>query len=282
MLRETKLGMIFSGVFHVTLITVSIVGVPALMRSAPSVPEAIPVEIVEIDDVIRFREAAKQAEAEDEVEVKVAETKPQAAPQQPSPPVDAVPMPDAKPQKKPKQEPTEEAVSFPKVAPRAKPTPPKRLDTSRLAALIDQSLKEDEEEQKRREEEERRLRIEEAVSSSQETRIASLTATATYEAVLQRAMDRCWSVPAGAKDVAAMRVGIRVYLTPDGALVRPPQVVSQEKPSGSDEGFYRAFTESVLRAIRRCAPYTELPKERYNEWGKGITMNFDTSDMLGN
>lgn len=276
-MNDLRLGFIFSAVFHVTLVAVGVVGIPALKRDLAPLSEAIPVELVTVDDVNRMRAEAQKPKPQPKPQ-RTAEARPQAAQQQPNPALDAVPAPEAKPAKKPEVKPKAKPRVMPTAAPRSKPKPPRSLDTGRLAALIDKSIKETEVTPEVPQEDNRE-RLEEAVNKSRLSDLRARRSTATLEAMVQAQVERCWNPPAGAKDAQDLVVKIRIWLTPEGKLIRPPQILSQSFFSSAQDSFYRVAAESAARAVRRCAPYN-LPKEHYDQWGE-IDLNFDPSEMLG-
>ncbi|MCH8862288.1 MAG: hypothetical protein IID51_07235 [Proteobacteria bacterium] len=274
---DLRLGFIFSAVFHVTLVAVGIVGIPALKRDLAPLPEAIPVELVTVDDINRIRAAARRAKLQPKPQ-RTAEAPPAATRQAPDAAPDAVPLPDAKPAKKPQIKPRTKPKIMPTAALRSKPKPPSSLDTGRLAALIDKSIRETEA-APRAPEKDNRKRLEEAVRSSQLASLGARRSTATLEAMVQAQVERCWNPPAGAKDAQDLIVKIRIWLTLEGKLVRPPQILGQSFFSSAQDSFYRVAAESAARAVRRCAPYT-LPRDRYDQWSE-IDLKFDPSQMLG-
>lgn len=258
---EFRIGLIFSAVIHIGLIGVGVVGMPDMFRKTPEVPDIVSVELVQIAE-----------------EVKTQEPEPEPAPQRaareeaaPSP--EAVPPPKAKPVKQAKAEPVRELV--PRTPPRVKPKKPTRFDPNRLAALIDKSIEDKPEPKPKAPEPTDKL--EKAVERSRMAALQSQVETATMQSLVREKMRGCWSLPAGAKDVHKFRVSIRLALTPEGRLQRPPQIV--EKSRMYDDDFFRVFAESAARAAQICAPY-ELPKDRYEVW-KNMELVFDPSEMVG-
>ena len=88
-------------------------------------------------------------------------------------------------------------------------------------------------------------------------------------------MQKCWSVPAGARDAKDLVVIVRISLTPDGGLRGAPELVNTERLG---EEYFRVAAESALRAIRRCAPY-ELPQASYEQW-REMELKFDPREMF--
>lgn len=221
-MNDLRLGFIFSAVFHVTLVTVGIVGIPALKRDLAPLTTAIPVELVTVDDINRIRAEASKPKPQPKKQ-RAAEAQPQAARKAPDPALEAVPTPEAKPAKKPEVKPRVKPQVMPTAALRSKPKPPRSLDTGRLAALIDKSIKETESAPEVPEEDNRE-RLEEAVNSSRLADLRARRSTATLEAMVRAQVERCWSPPSGAKGAEDLVVKIRIWLTPDGQLIRPPQI----------------------------------------------------------
>src|SRR3546814_1931865 len=69
---------------------------------------------------------------------------------------------------------------------------------------------------------------------------------------IRQQIQRCWLVPAGAKEGASLLVEIRVRMNPD-RTVRDAQIVDAARMS---DPFFRAAAESALRALRNpsCTP----------------------------
>lgn len=95
---------------------------------------------------------------------------------------------------------------------------------------------------------------------------------------VRRQIERCWNVPAGARDAADLVVKVRVEMNPDGTP-RGATIVSD--PRLRSDPFYRAAAESALRAVLnpRCHPF-KLPPEKYGRW-KTMTLVFNPKEMFG-
>lgn len=91
---------------------------------------------------------------------------------------------------------------------------------------------------------------------------------------LRSSIEGCWSVPAGLAEAESMKATVTMNLKKDGSIDGKPKV----QASGGDNGPRRAFAGSVLRAVKRCAPYS-LPKDKYDTWSK-VVVNFDASDLF--
>jgi hypothetical protein len=89
-------------------------------------------------------------------------------------------------------------------------------------------------------------------------------------------IEPCWHVPVGAPNAEELKVTLRVFLLPDGALADVPEIVDGQH--GQDK-FHRIAAERARRAVQRCAPL-KLPAETYDIW-RQIELVFDPSMMLG-
>jgi len=88
-------------------------------------------------------------------------------------------------------------------------------------------------------------------------------------------IERCWNVPAGARDAENLVIEVQVLLNPDGSVSRADIV---ENSRYSSDGFYRAAAESAVRAVRLCSPL-RMPPEKYDQW-KSMTLTFNPKDMI--
>ncbi|MEB3045214.1 cell envelope integrity protein TolA [Rhizobium mulingense] len=76
------------------------------------------------------------------------------------------------------------------------------------------------------------------------------------------------------KDIGSVRLTIHVKLARDGQIVGNPDV----QVTGGSERAQKSLAASGLRAVRRAAPFTMLPKDKYDAW-KEVVFNFDTSAL---
>jgi len=266
---DIKLGLVISIVFHVTVIYLASVGLPVFKRDFPTPPKPIPVELVTIEELTRQKEPEKTAVVEQQ---KAAPTPaPRLAQKQPD---NAIPLPNAKP--KPEPEVVKRKSLTQTVTPNTKPRPPSTFDTSKIAALIDRSIKETTPEVDPK----REQILEEAVESSQVQDIDARVRTASYEDYIRAKMQSCWSVPAGAPDAAEMEVTLVFTLTPEGKIIGAPRIREQNRMFQPGNEYYKIFAESAARAIRLCEPYNDLPKQYYDEW-KDWELIFSPREMMG-
>jgi hypothetical protein len=85
----------------------------------------------------------------------------------------------------------------------------------------------------------------------------------------------CFNLTAGMADADELRATVKVKLTPSGELEGKPLVTA----SGGNASVRRAFKGAARRAVQKCAPYDNLPKDKYQTWAD-LVVNFDVSDML--
>jgi len=87
---------------------------------------------------------------------------------------------------------------------------------------------------------------------------------------------KCWNVPVGAPDPAALVFRLRIYLNQDGSVAAAPELVDQ---GGLADPYFRAAVDSAKRAVHMCSPF-QLPAEKYAAWND-ITVTFDPTKMAG-
>jgi hypothetical protein len=84
--------------------------------------------------------------------------------------------------------------------------------------------------------------------------------SATWGAMFQRQVERCWKKPYGGIESQKPEVAFAIRLKRDGTLEGAPV------PEGTPATPYlRVYQESALRAIIECQPY-KLPAAFFEEW----------------
>jgi outer membrane biosynthesis protein TonB len=261
------------------LIIVAIFGLPWINREKMPDLEVIPIELIEA-----VEEQAKAPEPEKKPEP---ETKPEP---EPEPEPEPTPKPEPKPEPEsvaatpatrpePPSPPEPEAVpspTAPPVSPLRKPKPPSRFDANKLAALIDKKI---EDEPAPKKAETSKLDVSKILEKTSRSALEQARLVADLRGAIRSQVEPCWSVPAGARYAEELTVRIRIYLHPNGALARAPEIMDSHKLSGPDGDFFRVASESARRAVQRCAPL-DLPRETYDLW-RDIELTFDPSKMLG-
>lgn len=294
---------------HAAIIAIAFVGLPSLDRERPKSPPSFEIDFIRIaPETAIDKPVVKTPKPETNPETNP-ETKPEPEPKpapkpEPEPvpvPVSVpkpapAPVPDPKPVPAPKPEPKPEpALSESEqqrvrlraaITPLQKPKPPSRVDTGRLAALLDRSKKEEQQPvrlEKNTQELAEKIKTAK-VPENKPSKTPSLfagsrdrIATASLRDALARKLSRCWNFPGGAKGVENFTVVIRIYLRADGSLAKAPEYV---RVGDLSDGFYRAFAESAIRAVRLCEPFDEA--ESYVKSGSSyIDFNFDGSEFGG-
>ncbi len=291
-----------SGSIHVAAIALAVAGLPSLFDSDPAPEQPVMVELVSLPEQALEQKKSKPAE---QPRKKPPPPKPEKVEKPPPPPPTpepevappapepepapiAKPIPKAKPKIKPKPKPPRKAKPPKRVArvapkPRRKPRP---LDNLNSILLNLQKQKQQAALQKKKDEDKDMRDVLNAarppkkappppsrVSSIDRRRDAMMLARA-----VMRQVTPCWSIPGGIKDAHTMRVGVRIFLNPDGTLNGSPRIEDIGR-MGRDPAF-RALAESALRALQNpeCSPL-RLPIKEYDSW-REISFNFDPRELL--
>ena len=85
---------------------------------------------------------------------------------------------------------------------------------------------------------------------------------------------KCLTLPPGVAPNQRIKMVIRVELTRQGALAQDPAVMDAANPT---IGY--PLMQSVMRALRQCAPYS-LPPDKYKEW-RVLDIDFSPDQMMG-
>ena len=282
-LLKNIVGWSLSLLLHVGVVAAAYVGLPYLTRPEITPPPAIAIEFIAISN--KTQQVAPKVAVEEEA----AEEKPQpkyAAAEQPeaTAPDDAVPLPvkaekeKPAPKVKPKPQISKARKLAQRIRPKTKPKPPSRLKSSRIAALIDRSIKEEKDDVKKvdKKKSEQKKNEEKKKKPPLFAGLAGQLATATIVDALSQKLDGCWRIPPGAKGLRNMRASIQIWFRPDGTLLRQPQYVDG---GDLDDGFYRVFVESTRRAVITCAPYETAAKILLEQGENSIIFVFDPRNM---
>ena len=295
-------GMTYSTILHLAVILIAFLGIPHLMRAPVEIEESIPVEVVTIAPKTNVPKVEAKP-VEQPTPPKKAETPPapplpappkpapeksEVPPPQPTPPspqptppvpeplVAALPQqppPQPKPEKKPEPPPEPAETRTPLV-----PTPPKAKPTPQVT--VESILKSVEKVKPRAEPDQADKVVKELaqaprpVTSSLDNKITASEIAAIIAAVRSQ-VERCWNIPAGAKDAKNLVVEIHLALNPDGT-VREAAIVDQARMQS--DGFFRTAAESARRAILLCQPL-KLPPDKYSVWQE-MTLSFNPSQIL--
>lgn len=280
-------ALLIAGAAHLVLLAALSLGFTLQRREFPVPEEIVPVEVVQISDVVKTTEVepARVAPAP-----APAAAEPQPSPEPtPPPPKAETPPPEPEPEPvkpappKPEAEKPAPAKSRPKLKPvPAKSAPPKpeakRLDTAELSSLLDKTLP--------------KVKARPAPSLDTAALAKSLDAalprsahadpraTATLQAAIRAQIAPCWNPPIGGADVRKMTVVLRWKVGRDGTVQSAIAVVSQTSVTAGNAGYARAFVETARRAVLRCQPL-KLPAELYEGAGgwNEAEITFDPNEL---
>ncbi len=94
---------------------------------------------------------------------------------------------------------------------------------------------------------------------------------------LKLAIQRCWSVPAGLRDAQELRVTLAVTLQPDGSVIESS--IRMIDPATPPDSRYDAAFRSARIALIRCAPYTQMPQDKFAQW-QNLEIVFSPEGMV--
>lgn len=271
-------GVTCSAVLHLAVILLAYFGLPHLLHSPPEPEQPIPVEVMTVAEKTSLPKAEppkpqEKPEPPKKAEVPPAPPLPTPPPPQPTPPkpepqVAAVPpAPTPEPRPKPKSQP----ASAPIVPepPKAKPKPPPQNSLESILRSVEKIKPRSQPDQAEK------VIKELAQTTPRVTSSVDNKMTISEIDAVRRQIERCWNVPAGAKDAKDLVVDIHVLLNQDGT-VRQATVVDQSRMNS--DNFFRAAAESARRAVYACSPL-KLPAEKYSIW-QDMTLSFNPSQIL--
>ena len=288
----------YSILLHVSVMAAGYIGLPYIQTSPLLTDTPIMVEIVNVDEVTNAPPPKPKPEKKPEPEAKKEPPPPKkppappkaatpppppqeevaALPPDPEPQAQPVPKPKPKAEKKPKPQPPR---TLAKVKHRHKPTPPDAFQSvlKTVEKLKDSPKPKDKKENKKKEE--KKETFEEQMAKALMSRTAKhnpLRPLAISEIDLVRQqIEKCWSLPAGAREAQNLSIKIKMAMNPDGT-VRHARILDLSRLHG--DPFFRAAAESALRAVLnpRCNPL-KLPPEKYQHW-QNMVLIFDPSQMF--
>ncbi len=255
-------GAIFSALLHAAVAVLVIVGLPHFKHDLPMMDVPVPVDIVTVAEITNAPPPAPEEKPE-----------PQPEPPKPEPPPTAL-AEVAPPPPKPKTKPEPPVKD---VKPEKKPPPPDEM-ASILKTV--EKLKE----KKPVEKEDSFLDTAEALKkrdSAPRDYDPSAPVTISQIDAIRRHFEKCWNIPAGARDAEDLAVQIRVAMAPD-ATVQRAEIVPDSRLL--TDGFYRAAAESALRAVLhpRCHSLKDigLRPEQFDQW-RDMVITFNPKQMIG-
>jgi len=101
--------------------------------------------------------------------------------------------------------------------------------------------------------------------------------TASEKDLIIQQIERCWVVPAGARDADNLIIEIKAVVEPDGT-VRQATIVDSGRYAA--DAFFRAAADSAKRAVLnpQCSPL-HVPPDKYEAW-HNLDLFFNPKDLL--
>ena len=160
-----------------------------------------------------------------------------------------------------------------------KPKPKKKFDPTRIAALLDKTKREEAPVEKK---EPAKIQLPKSVAvvSRSVSRTRSAPMTISEVDAVRYKIEKCWIVPAGARDAENLIVRIRISLNQDGSIRGSPIIVEGVRMNRAGQQFFKIAAESARRAVLKCQPYDMLPQKKYERW-REIELTFNPKEMLG-
>ena len=264
-------SLLYSILFHITLIALTIMSLPFMIRQPIDLPPIVSVELIQISDKTSIPYAPKARKIIEESKKKeeerlVSEQAPPAAKAKEKP--DRIPLPnDQKEEKqiiKKKQNPEE---IKPEIRQSSEFEKKKILDTNQIAALIDKAKEEEAIKQKKTDK----------LTQSNVKNSFATGLSLSEEDALRAQIFGCWSVPLGLPYDENLLVRIKLNLKKDGTIMKS-EILDHERMNRPGQKFYKILAESALRAVRLCQPL-KVPPTGYEKW-KDIQLNFNPTEML--
>lgn len=245
-----RVGVLISGLSHVVLVALVLLGTPKLFDNLPL--RAIEIELVRPDEVEPKENPPEQKLPEE----KPKDSKP--APFDPFVPPTRESAPQAAAKEQPKPQPNQQARGPQPPTPEPaspQPSTPWIFDPANIPALLNLP----------------------AAPESGFDAEASTTADLSLDekTALKAHLKKCWKLPDGMTPAQTTRVVLRVFLKQDGGLAAEPILI---EASASRDG--PVLLKAAIRTLKDCQPYGFLPVAKYREW-KVLDLSFSPRDMAG-
>ena len=263
-------SLIYSLSFHATMILLTVLSLPFMIREPVDLPPIVSMQLIQISDKTSIPFAPKARKVIDKVKEKekrfVSEQAPPSAKAKEK--ADRIPLPKKQDKKKElvkkKQNPKEVK---PEIRQASEFEKKDIIDTNQIAALID----------KAKEESAKVEKIDDKLTQSSKKNSFASGLTLSQEDALRAQIFGCWTVPLGLPYDDDLLVRIKLELKQDGTINKS-EILDHERMNRPGEKFYKVLAESALRAVRICQPL-RVPQTGYEKW-KTIQLNFDPTEML--
>lgn len=275
--RDSLLGAgVLSAVLHATALVATFVVWPFVAPPVELPSDIVPVDVLTVaeqTDIMAQQESKEPPPPDPQpVTMPPIETTPPVfeEPPPPEPDAEAALEPEEKPPEPEPPKPQPPQPRFAMATPRAKPKPePKKqeFDLSQIDKAIERAEKQKPQEN-----------APPPQASKQTLKGAGAQSAMTMSEIdaLRSQMSKCWNVPVGAPDPAALVLRVRVFFNEDGTVASAPQLVDQGRLG---DPYFRAAADAAIRAVHMCGPYN-LPPEKYANWNE-IVITFDPREMAG-
>jgi hypothetical protein len=244
---------------------------PPLLLPSDIVP--VDLEIAEETNVIAQEKAPEPPPEPEQLPMPEMAASQMAMPEPPPPPPDedGFAIDESKDAPKPQEEKPQPRYAM--IQPRAKPKPDAKkkeeFDIDKIANLVNKI------DEKKASTENRDGAKPQSTKSTKGAGAQSAMTASEIDAFKSQ-LRKCWNVPVGAPDPAALVFRIRIFLNQDGTVAAPPELIDQ---GGLGDPYFRAAVDSAKRAVHMCSPF-QLPAEKYDSWND-ITITFDPTKMAG-
>jgi outer membrane biosynthesis protein TonB len=84
-----------------------------------------------------------------------------------------------------------------------------------------------------------------------------------------------WLITPGMADAADVRIRVTFRLDENGELVGEPEATA----TGGSPSAQQVLMSGAVRAVRKSAPFTNLPRDKYDAWSE-VVVNFDPSELM--
>ena len=247
-----RAGVFISGVSHVVLVALALLGTPKLFDS----PALTAIEV----DLVRPEEAEPPKEKPPEEKPAFLNPLPERSASQPE--IAAPTRPDAaaasRPEPKLPAAASRQALAPQVPSPPATPQPPATpsiFDPANIPALLNLPNAPDQ------------------AFDSEATTTANLSDG--EKAAFKTHLKKCWRLPEGMSPAQTTRVVLRIYLKRDGGLSAEPLLI--EGPASRDGPM---LLKAAIRTLKDCQPYAFLPADKYRDW-KMLDVSFSPREMAG-
>lgn len=244
---------------------------PPLLLPSDIVP--VDLEIAEATNVMSQEVAPEPVPEPEQLPMPEMAASQMAMPEPPPPPPDDEGFAIDESKDAPKPEEQKPQPRFAMIQPRVKPKPDAKkkeeFDIDKIANLVN---KIDEKKASTEDREGEKPKSAKSVKGAG----AQSAMTASEIDAFKSQLRKCWNVPVGAPDPAALVFRIRIFLNQDGTVAAAPELIDQ---GGLGDPFFRAAVDSAKRAVHMCSPF-QLPAEKFDSWND-ITITFDPTKMAG-